>query len=79
MNGGSITISNLVGVLSGQYQFSQGTHTTENSALNAPTWQPITGGSTGLVIIGSSGTYWVAVRQASNPSNIIAKSVTISC
>jgi hypothetical protein len=78
-NNGSITISNLVGVASGQYQFGSGTHTTESSALNSPTWTPITGGSGGLVTIGSSGTYWVAVRETANPSNILAKSVTINC
>jgi len=31
------------------------------------------------LIPGANGTYWVAVRETENPSNIIAKSVTISC
>lgn len=78
-NGGSIRLSNFVGATNNQYQYSTGTYTTENSALNAPTWFGISGGSGGLLIIGSSGTYWVAVRETANPSNIIAKSVTINC
>jgi hypothetical protein len=78
-NGGSIRFSNLVGSASNNYQYSNGTFTTENDALNASTWQPITGGSSGLLIPGANGTYWMAVRETENPSNIIAKSVTISC
>jgi hypothetical protein len=78
-NDGSISISNLVGSASNNYQYTAGTHITENSVLNASSWGPIVGGNVGVVIIGSSGTYWVAVRETENPSNIIAKSVTINC
>jgi hypothetical protein len=78
-NNGSITFSNLVGVASGQYQYSNGTFTTESGALNAVSWVNVSGGSSGLVIPGASGTYWLAVRDANNPSYVIAKSVTISC
>jgi hypothetical protein len=78
-NNGSIRISNLVGSASNNYQYSAGAHTTENSALNASSWGPIVGGNVGVVTIGSSGTYWVAVRETENPSNIIAKSATINC
>ena len=78
-NNGSIRFSNLVGSASNNYQYSNGTFTTENAALNASTWQPLTGGGSGLLIPGANGTYWVAVRETENPSNIIAKSVTISC
>jgi hypothetical protein len=78
-NNGSITFSNLVGVASGQYQYSNGTFTTESGALNAVSWVYVSGGSSGLVIPGASGTYWLAVRDANNPSYVIAKSVTISC
>jgi hypothetical protein len=31
------------------------------------------------LIPGASGTYWLAIRETENPSNIIAKSVTITC
>ena len=78
-NDGSISISNLVGSASNNYQYTGGVHTTENSALNSTFWAPIVGGYFGTVPIGSSGTYWVAVRETENPSNIIAKSVTINC
>ena len=78
-NDGSISISNLVGSVSNNYQYTGGIHTTENSALNATFWGSIVGGNVGVVTIGSSGTYWVAVRETENPSNIIAKSVTINC
>jgi hypothetical protein len=78
-NNGSIRLSDFVGSASNNYQYSAGTHTTENSALNASSWGPIIGGNIGSVIIGSSGTYWVAVRETENPSNIIAKSATINC
>jgi hypothetical protein len=78
-NNGSIRISNLVGSASNNYQYSAGAHTTENSALNSSSWGPIVGGNVGVVTIGSSGTYWVSVRETENPSNIIAKSVTINC
>lgn len=78
-NDGSIRISDLVGSASNNYQYTGGIHTTENSALNATFWGPIVGGNVGVVTIGSSGTYWVAVRETENPSNIIAKSVTINC
>lgn len=79
VNNGSIRISDLVGSASNNYEYSAGTHITENSALNASSWGPIVGGNIGSVIIGSSGTYWVAVRETENPSNIIAKSATINC
>jgi hypothetical protein len=78
-NNGSIRFSNFVGSASNNYQYSNGTFTTENAALNASTWQPITGGASGLLIPASSGTFWVAVRETENPSNIIAKSITIAC
>jgi hypothetical protein len=78
-NDGSISISNLVGSASNNYQYTGGAHTTENSALNSTFWAPIVGGYFGTVPIGSSGTYWAAVRETENPSNIIAKSVTINC
>jgi len=78
-NNGSIRLSDFVGSASNNYQYSAGTHITENSALNASSWGPIVGGNIGSVIIGSSGTYWVAVRETENPSNIIAKSATINC
>ena len=78
-NNGSITFSNLVGVASGQYQYSSGIFTTESGALNAVSWANVSGGSSGLLIPGASGTYWLAVRDANNPSYVIAKSVTISC
>lgn len=78
-NNGSITFSNLVGVASGQYQYSNGVFTTESGALNSVSWVNIPGGSSGLLIPAASGTYWLAVRDANNPSYVIAKSVTISC
>jgi hypothetical protein len=78
-NNGSIRFSNFVGSASNNYQYSNGTFTTENAALNASTWQPITGGSSALLIPAASGTFWVAVRETENPSNIIAKSITIAC
>ena len=78
-NNGTISVSNFVGVLSNLYEFSAGTHLTESSALNASMWQNISAPSSGIVVIGTSGTFWVAAREAANPSNIIAKSVTISC
>ena len=78
-NNGSIRLSDFVGSSSNNYQYSAGVHTTENSALNASSWGPVIGGNVGVVIIGSSGTYWVAVRETENPSNIIAKSATINC
>jgi hypothetical protein len=79
MNNGAIIISNLVGVVSGQYQYSNGVFTTENDALNATSWVYIPGGNTALVLTLASGTFWMAVRDANNPSYIIAKSVTINC
>jgi hypothetical protein len=78
-NNGAIRFNNLVGSASNNYQYSIGTHTTESSAINAVSWQNIPGGSSGILIIGSSGTYWMAIRDADNPSNVIAKSVTIAC
>jgi hypothetical protein len=78
-NNGSIRFSNFVGSASNNYQYSNGTFTTENAALNASTWQPITGGASALLIPAASGTFWVAVRETENPSNIIAKSITIAC
>jgi hypothetical protein len=78
-NDGSIRLSDLVGSASNNYQYTGGAHTTENSALNATFWGSIVGGNIGVVTIGSSGTYWVAVRETENPSNIIAKSVIINC
>jgi hypothetical protein len=78
-NNGAIRFNNLVGSVSNNYQYSIGTHTTESSAINAVSWQNIPGGSSGILIIGSSGTYWMAIRDADNPSNVIAKSVTIAC
>jgi hypothetical protein len=78
-NNGSIRLSDFVGSASNNYQYTGGVHTTENSALNSTFWAPIVGGNIGSVTIGSSGTYWVAVRETENPSNIIAKSATINC
>jgi len=78
-NDGSIRLSDFVGSASNNYQYTGGAHTTENSALNSTFWAPIVGGYIGTVTIGTSGTYWVAVRETENPSNIIAKSVTINC
>ena len=78
-NDGSIRLSDFVGSASNNYQYTGGIHTTENSALNATFWGSIVGGNIGVVTIGSSGTYWVAVRETETPSNIIAKSVTINC
>jgi hypothetical protein len=78
-NNGAIRFNNLVGSASNNYQYSIGTHTTESSAINAVSWQNIPGGSSGILIIGSSGTYWMAIRDADNPSNVIAKSATLSC
>ena len=78
-NNGSIRLSDFVGSSSNNYQYTGGVHTTENSALNSTFWAPIVGGNIGSVNIGSSGTYWVAVRETENPSNIIAKSATINC
>ena len=78
-NNGTIVLSNFVGVASGQYRYSTGVYTTENDALNSTGYNFISGGSTGIVTIGSSGTYWVMVADWNNPSYKIAKSVTISC
>jgi hypothetical protein len=78
-NNGSISLTGFVGSASNNYQYTGGAHTTENSALNSTFWAPIVGGNTASVNIGSSGTYWVAVRETENPSNIIAKSATINC
>jgi hypothetical protein len=78
-NNGSIRLTDFVGSSSNNYQYTGGAHTTENSALNSTFWAPVVGGNTASVNIGSSGTYWVAVRETENPSNIIAKSATINC
>lgn len=78
-NNGTIVISNFVGVASGQYRYSTGVYTTENDALNSTGYNFISSGSSGVVTIGSSGTYWVMVADWNNPSYKIAKSVTISC
>jgi hypothetical protein len=78
-NNGSIRLTDFVGSASNNYQYTGGAHTTENSALNSTFWAPVVGGNTAIVNIGSSGTYWVAVRETENPSNIIAKSATINC
>jgi hypothetical protein len=78
-NNGSIRFSNLVGSASNNYQYSNGTFTTENAALNTTSWVNIPGGSSGLMIPAASGTFWVAIRETENPSNVIAKSVTIAC
>ena len=78
-NNGTIVISNFVGVASGQYRYSTGVYTTENDALNSTGYNFISSGSSGIVTIGSSGTYWVMVADWNNPSYKIAKSVTISC
>jgi len=62
---------------SGTYQFTSAVYGTEVGALNSTSWNPP---NLGALYSGySDATYWVACRDANNPSNIIAKSVFANC
>jgi hypothetical protein len=65
---------------SGQWEYTANVFGSENEALNAGLWFTVANSWNNVgTETDADGTYWAAVRDLNNPSNIIAKSVTISC
>jgi hypothetical protein len=73
---GKITVNGLSGGL-GTYQITTNLYSTSVAALAATTWESITTSKDYTSV--SDGTYYVAVRDAGNIENIIAKSVVVAC
>jgi hypothetical protein len=65
---------------SGVYDITVNVYTTESDALNAVLWNQLFSPNVHAgVLYGADGTYWTAIRDRNNPSNKIAKSITINC
>jgi hypothetical protein len=65
---------------SGQWEYTANVFGSENEALNAGLWYTVANSWNNVgTQTDADGTYWAAVRDLNNPSNIIAKSVNISC
>ena len=73
---GKITVNTLSGGL-GTYEITTNLYSTSVAALAATTWESITTSKDYTSV--SDGTYYVAVRDAGNIENIIAKSVVVAC
>jgi hypothetical protein len=80
--GGSYYTFNHTGG-SGQYDRSTSENSTESEALTTTQWMNVPNpGSyvtSGVGVPNITKTYWVAVRDRNNPSNIVAKSVIVDC
>jgi hypothetical protein len=81
-SGGSVFTNNYTGG-SGTYDRGTGLYNTEAEALNETQWinvpNPSSYVTTNVPIPNITTTYWVAVRDRNNQSNIVAKSVIVDC
>lgn len=73
---GKITVNGLSGGL-GTYEITTNLYSTSVAALAATTWESITTSKDYTSV--SDGTYYVAVRDAGDIENIIAKSIVVAC
>lgn len=82
VNGGSVYTNNHIGG-SGVYDRGTGLYDTELEALNETGWFQIANPShyvsNGVPYFNTTRTYWVALRDRNNQSNIVVKSVLVDC
>ena len=82
VNGGAVYTNNHIGG-SGVYDRGTGLYDTELEALNETGWfqimTPSHYVSNGVPYFNTTRTYWVALRDRNNQSNIVVKSVFVDC
>jgi hypothetical protein len=82
INGGSVHTYNHIGG-SGTYDRGTGLYDTELEALNETGWiqisNPSSFVSSGVPYFNTTRTYWVALRDRNNQSNIVVKSILVDC
>ena len=82
INGGAVYSNNHIGG-SGVYDRGTGLYDTESEALNETGWFQIMSPShyvsNGAPYFNTTRTYWVALRDRNNQSNIVVKSILVDC
>jgi hypothetical protein len=82
INGGTVYTYNHIGG-SGTYDRGSGLYDTESEALNETGWFQISNPSfyvtNAVPYFNTTRTYWVALRDRNNQSNIVVKSILVDC